>query len=174
MGSSWNPDADLGYAAKLDVLRDYATRYPCGVFIETGLYGGRGSGMALLDLFRRYIAVDIDPANCDAACEVSPHAEIWQGDSGSELPPILAGVSEPAMFWLDAHVVCEPDDPAGHSPLLAEIAAILAWPHAAQSVVLIDDVRLMGTAGWPTEAQVWDAIGDSWASEIREDIWRLT
>jgi len=78
---SWNPPADLAYADKILVLRDYAQRYGLRTMVETGLYGGRGSGMEMRDLIDRYEVIDSDLDQCLAASNAG--AKVWYGDSAS-------------------------------------------------------------------------------------------
>lgn len=124
-----------------------------------------------------YFVVDNDPRNCSAARGNDPSATVVDGDSGSVLPLILADLDSSALFWLDAHSWVGPefgDNPPG-SPLLAELDAILAWPHAATSVVLVDDLRLMDPPllGWPTLASILSRTA-IWECEEADDILRLT
>lgn len=170
----------LGMAEKRQVIRSYLGRHRLRTLVETGLYQGRGSGMEMLDLLDTYVVVDNDVENCEAAREVCPAAEVICGDSAKVLPGILTGLSGSALFWLDAHSwVGEEfgDDPPG-SPLLAELAAITAWEHAAGSVVLIDDLRQMADQplaqpGWPLLTELRKAAG-LWVQHEQDDILRLT
>ena len=102
--------------------------------------------------------------------------DVRTGDSAYLLPMLLASRNGPAFFWLDAHLVEEAYE-ENSSPLDAELAAILAWPHAAGSVVLIDDVRMMGREGWPAVRGVLEQAyvrPGHWAMEVKDDILRLT
>lgn len=155
---------------KVQVLRDYLQKTGLRTLVETGLYEGRGSGGSCLDLLDSLVIIDISPDNCDKAGRNYPSARVIQGDSGEVLPAILPDLG-PALFWLDAHAVTD-DLEENHSPLLAELDAILAWPHAAQSVVLIDDVRMMGLPGWPTLDDVL-ALSDGWEATVKDDILRF-
>lgn len=171
----------LTYQQKVAELRQVASQYRRDTLIETGLYNGHGSGMQLLDLFRTYHVIDATAANITLAKANCPTARVWYGDSRHLIEPVIAVVGEPAFFWLDAHYWDGdewPDDLERASPLLAEIAAIRAWPHAARSVILIDDIRQMRGGreeqrGWPSEQEVRAALGDDlWTVEGRDDILR--
>jgi len=168
-------------AEKRAVIRHYLERYELRVMVETGLYQGRGSGMEMHDLVDTLYLIDNDPANCTSARTNDTNAIVVDGDSATVLPGLLAGLRSPALFWLDAHSwVGEEfgDDPLP-SPLLTELDGILAWPHAAQSVVLIDDIRQMADQplvqpGWPSLEDLRAKVGDVWARDERDDILRLT
>lgn len=170
---SWNPAADLTYPAKIEVLRDYARRFDLRTLVETGLYNGRGSGMELRDVVDTWIVLDVEAKQVDAAVLEHGASCGYHGNSGETLAPVLAGLEEPALFWLDAHAVTE-DRAANSSPLAAELRAILSWLHADNSVVLIDDVRMMGLPGWPTKDEVVELVRDTWAVVSLDDILRCT
>lgn len=168
----WNPPADLTYSAKLDVIRSYLEQMPRPrTMIETGLYAGNGSGMQMGVLLDTYIALDIDPEQV-ASAQARGYTAV-AGDSADTLAGVLATVSGPALFWLDAHLVSEYDE-ENASSLMGELDAILAWPHHATSVVLIDDLRMCGRQGWPTVQEIRDKVGDIWQREEAADIMRLT
>lgn len=159
----------LNVEQKRQLVTSYFDRYLPGVVIETGLWMGEGSCLHLTDR-ARVIALDIQQANCDDARRRHPGLETLCGDSGEGLPDVLDSVHEPALFWLDAHWVDE--QPVEHAtPLLAELDAILAWPHRAASVVLIDDARLIGSEGWPEMDAVSARLGP-WITSRADDVIR--
>ena len=167
---SWNPDADLDYAQKQQVLRDYFDRYRPEYVIETGLYALRGSCFQFVDE-ADVIAFDPDIENrraaMDAGCiAVYPNA--------IDLKRVLqVAVRAPAMFWLDAHAVVEKRED-NYSTLREELRGIVAWRHAPGSIVLIDDMRMMGLPGWPTLTEVRALTEGLWDREERDDVMRLT
>lgn len=170
------PELVLTVQGKADVLTEYATRYPRRVLIETGLCDGMGTGMRIDRValgIERYIVLDIDPDQC-----LQAHAATltMAGDSGLNMPNALALVDMPAIFWLDAHFNTEAGDVQQERmcPLLDELTAIRAWPHAAVSVVLIDDVRLFGQPGWPSDEEITALLWPMWFAEDEDDILRLT
>jgi hypothetical protein len=171
---SWRPAVDLSYQAKQALLADYWARYgPFRFVVETGVWQGRGSCMQFAGDASEYVAVEKDRVSAVAAW--GQGFDVRVGDSAVLLPGILAARDAPAFFWLDAHLVSEAYE-VNHSPLLAELEAIVAWPHAAGSVVLVDDVRMMGRDGWPS---LREALGvyvraGWWAVEVADDILRFT
>ncbi len=176
-------EAVLTMQGKADVLTDYAARYPRRVLIETGLWEGWGTGMRIdrtalgIEL---YAVIDFDPVNCEKAEALETGAAVWCGDSGEMMPFVLRYLDVPAIFWLDAHLNEEYDGRQERMcPLLDELAAIRAWPHAAESVVLIDDIRLFGEPGWPTREELAtllhvDVQPPRWWVEESADILRCT
>jgi hypothetical protein len=89
------------------------------------------------------------------------------GSSDDALAELAPQLSQPMLYWLDAHW-CELDT-AGRSaqcPVLAEIAALDTSPAAAESCILIDDARFFLGAplatyrrsDWPTFLDVVDAL----------------
>lgn len=136
---------------KSAVLIDYARQFKCVSLVETGLYGGRGSGMGLDWL--RYFAIDYQPENARLGRLQRPEGVFIVGDSNVELGRLLehGEVTAPCLFWLDAHAIF-PDEPAPTiCPVIGELEAILAWENASRSVVLIDDLWGFGSvAGWPS------------------------
>ncbi len=166
----WEPEADLSYGAKLEVIRRHLQAYGLRTMIETGLYNGQGSGMQMLDLLDSYVVIDTDRAQCEVA--ETRGATAYLGDSGEVLADLLPTLGRPALFWLDAHLVATSDE-ENSSPLLAELDAILAWPHHRESVILVDDIRMMGRPGWPTLEHVRVKVGNAWVREERDDVLRL-
>lgn len=141
------------------LLCELAEQHGLRTLVETGIYQGQGSGLMALErgLVDRYIVIDTDPAMREQG------AETWCGDSGALMPHVLRDIHAPALFWLDAH---EPDS----CPLLAELDAITAWPYAAQSVLAIDDLRMMEDVGWPTRALLEERLEHRWVTYERGDI----
>ncbi len=104
------------------------------------------------------------------------HIFILHGDSGQVLPEILAGITGPCLFWLDAHcsggVTARGDC---ETPVVKEVAAILDHDERGH-VVLIDDARcFVGKDGYPTLDQLRNlilAIRPEWTFEVEDDIVR--
>jgi hypothetical protein len=179
----------LNQQQKTELLRSYGIAYELRILVETGLWNGHGSGMPIARGFDRYVAVDAQQANWQRAKDAGFEAHF--GSSAIVLPYLLGRRANmmrepaerldrnPALFWLDAHYVVEGDDflAANPSPLLAELRAILEWPHAPRSVVLVDDVRMLGAPGWPTRDEIaatLDTFGDNpWEAREVDDVLRL-
>lgn len=156
------------------VLRGYFDRYgPFTFVVETGIWNGHGS----CEQFQgeaEVLCIELD--NERAKLGRSRGLDVRTGDSAELLPQLLLSRNAPALFWLDAHLVSEAGEPDA-SPLVAELEAIRSWPHHAGSVILVDDVRMMGRDGWPSAKQVIDYLTDRcpwWNLEVRDDILRVT
>jgi hypothetical protein len=78
---------------------------------------------------------------------------------------VLASLDSPTLFWLDAHPCTDRAARSTAIPLLAELAAIAEHP-VNNHAVLIDDMRLMGTAGFPRTEELalpayrFEQVGD--------------
>lgn len=115
------------------------------VFIETGLYKGRGLRRALAAGFPKIYNIEIENEHINTIAAELPNVvesgrvTLIHGDSAVELPKLLQTIDEPCTFWLDAHW----GGKRGHQgPLLAEVQAIRE--HGRDDhIVLIDDLRMM-------------------------------
>jgi hypothetical protein len=150
--------------------------------VETGTYLG-GSALALADLLDTVWSVELKPEILAQARERTAHRpsiHLVEGYSPEVLPGILAQVPGPALFWLDGHggTFGANDVPAHikECPVLDELAAITAHPHAARSVVLIDDARaffgplLHHRRDWPSFLEVADALGRDRYVTVLDDV----
>jgi hypothetical protein len=165
--------------AQLDkqaLLCEYAARFDAQAVIETGLYNGVGSGMAVPDV--AYCAIDYQFDNIARAEQLCPDGLYLWGDSGSELPKFLAGYRFrlPALFWLDAHTISQEERSPTICPVLAELDAIIHWRHATSSVVLVDDLAYFGRVhGWPTLDELYEKAGEGpWQRDEADGVLRLT
>lgn len=141
------------YWVKVNTIADYAARYGTRVFVETGTY--QGEMIAAQEArFDRLLSVELDP-NLHAAAtrrfRRRPKVELYQGDSATRLPEMLATANEPALFWLDAHYsrnLIATAKGEVETPISAELGIILERPFA--DVVLIDDAdEFDGTNDYP-------------------------
>lgn len=165
----------LDATGKINLLRSHLETYGLRTMVETGLYQGVGSGVACADLLSGLWVVDIDRRNCELAAGqelAGVDYRVIRGDSGECLPFVLRHAQGPALFWLDAHYVVDYDSPDVIDrypvPLLRELEAIREWLWGPASVVLIDDVRLFGSYGWPSRGQVLEAAG-GWPAVVESD-----
>lgn len=89
-----------------------------------------------------------------------PDIHFWQGSSAIILPEVLATLSAPAVFWLDAHWSC--GDTYGENdecPVLAELAAVNASD--PNHIILIDDARyFLAPPPLPHQRSQWPALQD--------------
>ena len=138
-------------------------------FVETGTYRGDTAAWAS-GHFARVTTIEMSPAY-HAATQTRFRAQTGVrtvcGASGTVLGEVVAALSQPALFWLDAH--WSGLDTAGQDaecPVLEEIAHINASPLA--HAVLVDDARLFcappprphHAAQWPDLVTVVAALHD--------------
>lgn len=136
---------------KVDLLARLAMENGCRQLVETGLYAGHGSGMAIQGLFDHYTIIDFQEDNCRTAKRNNPDAEVICEDSAIALPLLLETFPhKPTLFWLDAHGVPGDEGFPGF-PLLTELESVaefmLGNGHSVnfiQCVVAIDDLCFMG------------------------------
>jgi hypothetical protein len=163
---------------KQSIVKEYQRRFGPRVFVETGTFAG-GMVDAVRNCFDRITSIELDPGWHARAVErfrADAHITLLQGDSGVRLQEVLARLTEPALFWLDAHY-SGPVTARGvlDSPIVGELAAIRAHPVAGH-VVLIDDMRdFQGRDGYPTVDELvrWIREADPGRRvEVRDDILR--
>jgi len=132
------------------------------IFIETGTWNGAGCLTALEVGFQRVISIERSMACYRYARRrfaEDPRVALHWGDSAHMLGSVLAGISERAVIWLDAHRVPGVPDSHDSFPLGAELHALSVAPYR-QHTILIDDVDLAGTQLLPglTQLQIRDAL----------------
>jgi hypothetical protein len=137
------------------LIKEYQRRFKLRVFVETGTFAGEMID-AVLGRFVRIYSIELDDGWYAKAVQRfarRPEVTLLHGDSGTRLPDVLAQVTEPALFWLDAHY-SGPITARGplDSPIVQELDAIAAHPVGGH-VVLIDDMRYFtGADGYPEAA----------------------
>ena len=136
-------------------------------FIETGTFRG-GTAAWAAGHFRQVITIEMSAAIHAAFKErfaALTNVRAIGGDSRAALGEVVAGLVQPAIFWLDAH--WSGLDTAGveaECPVLEEIARIDASP--LNHVVLVDDARLFcappprphRAEEWPDLRSIVDAL----------------
>jgi hypothetical protein len=136
-------------------------RHLNAVLVETGTWRGTGVEAALAAGFSDVRSVELSPRYHEISSGLfagDSRVRLWLGDSVERLPEMVADVTTPITFWLDAHH--SGGDTAGSAeicPLLAELAAISAHPIKTHTI-LIDDVRLFGREMPVTVKQVEAAL----------------
>jgi len=165
---------------KRTILRNYARKYECATFVETGTYLG-DTTYALKNTFKKLISIELDQNLYNRAFERfkhNPHIIILQGDSATVLPSVIATVSSPALFWLDGHYSGENTGHSGlETPIMAELELIFNHP-IKNHVILIDDARLfLGARDYPTLEEVRNFVKNNSAylnMSVENDIIRIT
>ena len=172
---------------KRNILIDYARRFDLKTFIETGTYkGDTVKAMLQSHCFEIIHTIDIYVDRVQKAKRryaSFPQVYCWHGDSAVVLPELLADLTEPALFWLDAHHSGKQiarQKGLISTPIVAELQAVLAHDCAAEHVLLIDDYRYMAEFGgqyasYPTEEELRGIIlgrFPEWTYEVKNDILR--
>ena len=123
------------------------TKYLTHTFVETGTYQGEAVQFALQVGFKEIHSVELNAsmaAGCTSRFAGNKTVTIYSGPSDKLLPTILAKVSEPVTFWLDAHSGM-PNLTLAMVPIEAELKAIAnAIPRIKIRAIMIDDMRLFG------------------------------
>ena len=167
------------HTVKQAIVKEYEAKYRLPVFIETGTYMGEMID-AVLNLFPKIISIEFDLKLAQSAknkYSSMRHVTILQGDSGTLLPELLAGIKEPCLFWLDAHysggVTGQADS---ETPIVKEIKSILEHP-CSDHVILIDDAReFTGNNNYPTLEELRQILKDSrndWRMTVDADVIRI-
>jgi hypothetical protein len=161
-------------AFKRRFLRNLAKRNRLQVFVETGTLHG-DTVDALKGDFLELHSIELDNElflKAQARFRDSPNVYLHKGNSGEELPKILAQLRQPALVWLDAHY-SGPGTALGteDTPVLKELAAVSAHPFKHKHVIVIDDARdFLGVEidGYPRLDEI-----RSYASSIGFNSYRL-
>lgn len=142
----------LPSSKKLQVLSEYAEKFKCKTFVETGTYKG-DTVSGLSNLFEELHSIELSHElyeECKKRFVDVPKIHIWEGDSGLILPQIIHDMTEPIFFWLDAHYSGgETARGEQDSPIVKELQFILK--HVKEFCILIDDARCFnGKNSYPT------------------------
>jgi hypothetical protein len=155
-------------------LRDLAKKDGLKVFVETGTLHGDTID-ALKGMFSELHSIELEDElfrKAQARFRDSPNVHLHRGNSGEELPKILAQLQQPALVWLDAHY-SGPGTALGteDTPVLKELAAVSTHPFKHKHVIVIDDARdFLGIEidGYPTLDEI-----RSYASRIGFNSYQL-
>jgi hypothetical protein len=159
-------------------IKEYAKAFNLSILVETGTYMG-DMVYAMKDNFRKIMSIELSPELMEAAKKRFAnfeHIEILNGDSGQIIPKILSSVSEPVLFWLDAHYSggFTAKDKV-ETPIIKELQYIFELP--CNHVILIDDARCFtGENDYPTLEEVRDFVlqkRPKFQVDIESDIIRI-
>jgi hypothetical protein len=133
---------------KQNVVRSAGRVFGIDILIETGTFEGE-MVYALRNDFRRIYSIELDQDLCSQAqarFEGMAHITILHGDSGQILGDLLASISTPVVFWLDAHYSW---GATAHgekeTPIHEELRAISHRSLRRKDVILIDDARMFSS-----------------------------
>lgn len=166
---------------KHDLLKRLAAENPqLTTFVETGTWRG-DTLFALRNHFSRLHSIELNKELHTAAQKRLyrfQHITLWQGHSPEILHRVSPNLSQPTLFWLDAHYMGGPRTGYGVCPALAELSAICTYlDQSAGHLILIDDARnFMQPGDYPTLAEISDHLASFWPSyqlTVQDDIIHL-
>ena len=159
-------------------IRYFQKRYKINILIETGTYYG-AMIQAMKSKFKQIYSIELGENLAQKAQQKFAkyaHIKIIQGDTIQILPKILTSISEPCLFWLDAHysggITAKGDK---ETPILQELQHV--FNHQIKNhIILIDDARLFtGKNNYPHFKQLSSFIKKNNAKltvVIKDDIIR--
>lgn len=150
---------------------DYCKKHNVKKYIETGAYRGKTveaifmakklGNIKVVDIF----AIELSEQHANKLLKTYNSryidVHIHKGDTVKELPKVLQKITEPALFWLDAHY-SGGDTAKGNTdcPALKELA-IIAKHKIKDHIILIDDARAFHfkhSPDWPSLKRIYNAI----------------
>jgi len=170
----------MPHLGKQRVLAEYAEKFAPAIFIETGTYRGDMVD-AMLNQFEEIFSIELGDTlfkKVKKRFSRYNHVHVMHGQSGEVLPEILKDVTQPCLFWLDAHWSAGSTAKGElETPILQELRCILNHASAENHIVLIDDARCFtGGNDYPTLHVLKDFIREmhpNWIFEVKDDIIRI-
>ena len=133
-----------------DNLLDHFKKYKNKLFVESGTFLGNGLKCALNAGFEKCYTIEIHPYLYEKAQqrfenEIKESKVIsYLGDSEKLLSIVVKDLTEPATFWLDAHVSSQYGTKlAKNCPILEELEMI-KYHFIKNHTLLIDDLNCFG------------------------------
>jgi hypothetical protein len=144
-----------------DLIKKVQSANNIKVFVETGTFIGN-TLIGLNQSFQKLYSIELDKGIYRLAkkrLSDRSNVEIFHGDSAKQLPKILNVISEPAIFWLDAHYSSGVTGLGElQTPVMRELKAIFDHP-VKKHHILIDDVKdFNGLNDYPTVDEILDFI----------------
>lgn len=157
----------------------YGRQFGLRMLVETGTFLG-DMIFACRREFDAIISIEVSPylyALAHERLKRYSHVTLLLGDSGQQIETALDKVTQPALFWLDAHYsggITGKSDL--ESPIFQELQMIFNHP-IKDHVILIDDARCFtGQNDYPTLAGVRDIVQQNYAGHqmtVENDIIRI-
>jgi hypothetical protein len=162
---------------KQKVVREYGKKFGLRTLVETGTYYGEMVA-AIKREFDRIHSIELDPALAERAARKfarDRQVRIFCGDSRIVMPEVLALLTGPALFWLDAGYYGWVGIRTNEQRLSAELDMILSHPY--QHIILLDDARgLTGQDGIPSVSDVKNYVESKFPErlvKVKYDIMRV-
>jgi len=167
------------HAVKLMVIRKYAKKFSIKIFIETGTDDG-ATVASVKNIFNKIYSIELSIvlyARAKDKFSKDSRISIIHGDSSKELPKVLKNISEPCLFWIDAHYSAGISAKGKiNTPAWQELQHILKHPTKGH-VILIDDARkFTGKNDYPSIQEVQNLVFEylpDWSFKIKNDIIRI-
>jgi len=160
------------------VVRLYGVTFDLKTLVETGTYYGEMVG-AMKNRFDHIYSIEFVPELAQRAMRKFAryeHIRIFHGDSRAVMPEVLAMLTGPALFWLDAGYYGWVGTRTNEQRLSAELEMILSHPR--RHIILLDDARgLTGRDGIPSVDDVKNYVESKFPErsvEVLYDIMRIT
>jgi hypothetical protein len=164
---------------KQKIVQEYGEKNSLNILVETGTYSG-DMIWACRRSFNQIYSIEFDEKLFLQATRKFAkfhHISIRHGDSAEVLPEILRDITQPCLFWLDAHYSGGITGKAAlETPIIKEIQAIMAHPLKGH-MILIDDARMFtGENDYPTMKDLEKIIATKFPDktvEVYNDIIRI-
>jgi len=149
------------YSPTHDLIKKVQSVNDIKIFVETGTFIGN-TLIGLHQYFQKLYSIELDKGIYRLAKKrllEYTNVEIVHGDSAKQLPRILNSISEPAIFWLDAHYSSGVTGLGElQTPVMRELKSIFDHP-VKKHHILIDDVKdFNGLNDYPTVDQILNFI----------------
>ena len=132
------------HIVKQETIKKYAADFNIKIFIETGTYLGDMAD-AVKREFDLIYSIELSHdlwLKASNRLKSYNHIKIIEGDSGEELKRLVPQITQPSLYWLDAHYSGGITATGTKScPIYSEIEAILK-SKVSGNIILIDDARL--------------------------------
>jgi hypothetical protein len=171
------PQIPPPHAIKARAVIEQARGHNVRVLVETGTCLGemaRKCSEHFLQIWTIELSEDL-AAEATRRLAKRRNVRVLCGESVGLLQQILATIREPVVFWLDAHysggVTAKG---ATECPLERELQVIAEHP-CHDHIILIDDVRLMGSGDYPSLERICElarGINPRYRIDVRDDILR--
>jgi len=169
----------LSPLAKQQIVKEYAKDFSIRILVETGTCSG-SMVEATRCVFDKIYSIELDKDLYNRAKKKFlkfDYITIIQGDSGKKIPLVIEKISDPCLFWLDAHyskgITAKGDK---ETPIMEELRHIFC--HSIKdNVILIDDARLfVGKNDYPPLIKLKKFILKKCPNcvfEVKDDIIRI-
>ena len=164
---------------KQSCVLKYRKAHNLSVLVETGTYLGEMI-TATYSEFADIFSIELNDDLYQRACALFanfPKVHLMHGDSASVLRVLLQQITQPCLFWLDAHNIGTGTARGiQETPILLELECILSHP-VKSHVILVDDARLFdGNNGYPafvTLRQFVEERRPDYSVTVADDIIRI-